>query len=379
MKKQTKFTEKENGITLIALVITIIVLLILAGVALATLTGDSGILSNAEKAKEDTLKANAKEKVQIAIMEHKIGKYSEGKTLKEYLEAAGATDVTEAGTKGTMDWYNFEIKDVVVKITKETIAELTLKDVYTPEMIGEEINYTTTNTLPSDVKWIVIGQDKDGNVLATTNRPLGNATGEESFKFETEKGAENWLNYEENIKTHCKGIFSGTVQGKTVEARSITLKDVNNLTGYIEPEFDTYTFKDQETNDYANKVVNYYHPDETAENKWSRAEKEYENNAYEYSTTDTLNNLDLVLGPSSNRYTYTLASRSVFVRPSSAFFTVGFVDNGTVSSVGYYFGDADSSSFVPYAYSFSLAVRPVVTLSSDFQVVDQNGTWQLAE
>ena len=36
--------KKEKGITLIALVITIIVLLILAGVTIATLTGDNGIL-----------------------------------------------------------------------------------------------------------------------------------------------------------------------------------------------------------------------------------------------------------------------------------------------------------------------------------------------
>ena len=36
--------KKEEGITLIALVITIIILLILAGVAIATLTGENGIL-----------------------------------------------------------------------------------------------------------------------------------------------------------------------------------------------------------------------------------------------------------------------------------------------------------------------------------------------
>ena len=41
--------KRENGITLIALVITIIVLLILAGVALATLTGQGNIIGNAEK------------------------------------------------------------------------------------------------------------------------------------------------------------------------------------------------------------------------------------------------------------------------------------------------------------------------------------------
>ena len=48
MKKNTK------GITLIALVITIIVLLILAGVSIAMLTGDNGILTQAQNAKNKT-------------------------------------------------------------------------------------------------------------------------------------------------------------------------------------------------------------------------------------------------------------------------------------------------------------------------------------
>ena len=45
---------REDGITLIALVITIIVLLILAAVSIATLTGEHGILTRAQDAKEET-------------------------------------------------------------------------------------------------------------------------------------------------------------------------------------------------------------------------------------------------------------------------------------------------------------------------------------
>ena len=46
--------KSEKGITLVALVITIIVLLILAGVTIATLTGNNGILTKANEAKEST-------------------------------------------------------------------------------------------------------------------------------------------------------------------------------------------------------------------------------------------------------------------------------------------------------------------------------------
>ena len=44
--------KKETGITLIALVITVIVLLILAGVTIAALSGDNGILKRATEAKK---------------------------------------------------------------------------------------------------------------------------------------------------------------------------------------------------------------------------------------------------------------------------------------------------------------------------------------
>ncbi len=57
-----------RGITLIALIITIIVLLILAGISIATLTGENGVLTKANTAKEENEKASAKEKVQIAVM-----------------------------------------------------------------------------------------------------------------------------------------------------------------------------------------------------------------------------------------------------------------------------------------------------------------------
>ena len=62
-----KKSRKNNGITLIALVITIIVLLILAGISIAMLTGDNGILKKATTAKNTTNQTSAEEKVKIAV------------------------------------------------------------------------------------------------------------------------------------------------------------------------------------------------------------------------------------------------------------------------------------------------------------------------
>ncbi len=61
--------EKRNGITLIALVITIIVLLILAGITIATLTGENGILSKATTSKERTKQEEGREAIILAIDE----------------------------------------------------------------------------------------------------------------------------------------------------------------------------------------------------------------------------------------------------------------------------------------------------------------------
>ena len=64
--------RKNKGITLIALVITIIVLLILAGVSIAMLTGQNGILSQAQKAKTETEQAAENEAAILSDYETKI-------------------------------------------------------------------------------------------------------------------------------------------------------------------------------------------------------------------------------------------------------------------------------------------------------------------
>ena len=57
--------KQKKGITLIALVITIIVLLILTAVSIATLTGDNGILTKAQTAKTETEKASEEEQIKL--------------------------------------------------------------------------------------------------------------------------------------------------------------------------------------------------------------------------------------------------------------------------------------------------------------------------
>lgn len=60
---------KNKGITLIALVVTIVVLLILAGITIGTLTSDNGVIKEAVTAKEKAEKAEVEEQIEIAILE----------------------------------------------------------------------------------------------------------------------------------------------------------------------------------------------------------------------------------------------------------------------------------------------------------------------
>ena len=89
----------NKGITLIALVITIIVLLILAGVSIAMLTGQNGILTQANSSKSTTAKAEAVEKINLALNAMKSEIYSQQVTNSSYAPATNATTADAAMIK----------------------------------------------------------------------------------------------------------------------------------------------------------------------------------------------------------------------------------------------------------------------------------------
>ena len=102
--------KSQKGITLIALVITIIVLLILAGVTIALLTGENGILKKATGAVSDTEKATAEEAIKMEVYNNiaandgtfKLATFTEITTNSDYNYAVGEAtsnkkDVTVTG------------------------------------------------------------------------------------------------------------------------------------------------------------------------------------------------------------------------------------------------------------------------------------------
>ena len=164
MKENKKIMQqKEKGITLIALVITIIVLLILAGVSIAMLTGENGILSQAQRAKKETENAQGEEQNILTGYENYINSatnqvldddlpgnedlkifitqwsVADGETIVLPIYEKQETD-EERGEKETYFNYNF-----TVDYGDGTVAEITSYD-------DEDRNHTYSTAGTYDVK-----------------------------------------------------------------------------------------------------------------------------------------------------------------------------------------------------------------------------------
>ena len=113
--------NNQRGITLIALVITIIILLILAGVSIALLTGDNGIITQAQKAKEKTEEAKVREEQQLESLLNRITSevpseegFNRNKNVNSPKVTTGMIPIKYNGTdwvvcsKEDPEWYNYD-------------------------------------------------------------------------------------------------------------------------------------------------------------------------------------------------------------------------------------------------------------------------------
>ena len=109
-EKTKKILKSKKGITLIALVVTIVVLLILAGVSISMLGGENGIITQAIEAKEETTIGEEKENVQLAATAAKTktnwGEITEENLAEELTKNIGTRDedytLTKDGDKFTL-------------------------------------------------------------------------------------------------------------------------------------------------------------------------------------------------------------------------------------------------------------------------------------
>ena len=253
--------KTSNGITLIALVITIIVLLILAGVTIATLTGDNGILKKAGDAKTQTEQAKEDENLKIAI----AGSYgTDGKLdlkdLKDNLKNQGILinsnefplEVTVNGEKKKID----ENGNVTVKLesvadskTKGTVFNdvTTLEDTYgnqvkipkgfkiandsatdvTGGIVIEDATYT--KTIGSQFVWIPVGTGE--NAIKKANKETVDiALG----RYEFTKNSDGTIitseysgsNTEDTTANHKSDYKNGIANN--IEAFETSVKEINH-------------------------------------------------------------------------------------------------------------------------------------------------------
>ena len=204
----------KNGITLIALVITIIVLLILAGVTIATLTGDNGILTKAQNAKEKNAQKTVEEQINLAVQASRI---NEGLVInKEILEQ----ELTNNG----------------IEITKSENDELpwTVKKdgyVYTISENGEIKEKEGIAITTGDIE-ILKGSTKGKKVSAQI---LSGETG--TIKWEhtgnitlsATEGNEITVNVNSNANAGDTATITARIDGKTYQD-SINVKIVTQVT-----------------------------------------------------------------------------------------------------------------------------------------------------
>ena len=185
----TKNKRKESGITLIALVVTIVVLLILAGVSISMLTGENGIITQAIEAQEKTDIADEKERVQLAAV-----------------AAAG--------------------KDGWGEITEDNLAEELTKNIgkrnedYTLTKEGE--NFLVTY-IDSNRSYLV---DENGNVTYTgesENPGEGDGDGE-TIPDRSELKVGDYIDYvpDKNTTGYFTNKLTSTITGSTSNTSTIT-------------------------------------------------------------------------------------------------------------------------------------------------------------
>ena len=368
--------ERNKGITLIALIITIILLLILSAVSV-----DLVINGNIFIKSEKTVKrANEKTDQQQAIENELFGELNSTKPK---------------GIKSKEIIHNFQYTDNSLAELKCECEECKKANstgrIY---KIGQQIKLTDSETLLTDTsaatgtEWVVFGREdsnKDGKyetLLITTLAP--------STERLSLRGADAYNTGKEQIEAKVKEIYGNDV-------RAMTIDDVNKTLGYTPAGgmyYDTngnltttgnFTTKLKDLGDVWTNIVNYNtnnlggvfytpaHPEGISDNGAELGE--YLLDGYWYAVNSSVGGTgvptvsentsnvakNLVFGTSGNKYSYWLASRGrgAFAYDYFAYFGPGNVDGGRARSDGGLF-----SSFGD-AYGFELSARALVSLKSE--------------
>ena len=261
--------NKNNGITLIALVITIIVLLILAGVAIAMLSGENGILKKAAEAKTKTDEAQTNEAGDLQELEYVIKKNTGERCWQYKKDSKGRKTIITDGTVelpiGTYVNYGptkDENGNEIEKTITSNVGSPTDTGYYKASEKALKEGNGADNQIFSNKSttngWRVLGVDeKTGELLIISADPV-KTTGNANFTLRGIAG----YNYGESELDKVCSVF-GSGYGAT-GARSVDVDDINKITGYnpnnvgkYDPEQSTIgtKFRKGESHEYGNKTT----------------------------------------------------------------------------------------------------------------------------
>ena len=364
-----KFIKKTKGITLIALVVTIVVLLILAGVSINMVLGENGIVTKAKDARDKTEQAKQND---LASMDQFI------KDMDDILNDNGTPggDDTPTETKTLVEAFNAG----ELKIGDYVEYKPTARQTYT-SATNENGWADQTYTVDTTTTWRVLGLSDDGSqVLLTSGSPIKKNMDTSSTNdwdkdpYLYMKGAYSYVNCETMLNNIC-AIYS-TELGT---ARSMTIEDINKACGVKVENNTVYLESDtSKTNidqaEVLGQTYNYTASDYTPESyidgkKNATAGETVTATGYNYDIKSmtgtkigntTLGSLLFDKTTSDGNYAkaYWLASPGVHVYSSFANFGPGGV--GDFAGTGGNFFRSDG-----YWYADRGAVRPVVSLKSD--------------
>ena len=214
---------QEKGITLVALVITIVIIVILATITINMAFGDNGLIKQAELARDLASNSTIYEEESMAnltaYMNEMMGE--EVSTAKTLVQAFKDGEI-EAG-----DYVNYkpsEVKSVTVGTDKTGYTNSRSMSDGTDQTFTTDMNTT----------WQVLGLSEDGqNLLLTSGSPI-KKDGKDPYLVL--QGAESYL-YCVDTLNEIAGIYNNTTLAD--ETRSITIKDIENVLGGVTVTYPT--------------------------------------------------------------------------------------------------------------------------------------------
>ena len=231
MKKlNLKLRDNSKAITLIALIITIVVLLIIAGVSIAMLTGDNGIITQANKAKEENEKAKKIEMIELYISEINIEMAKNSTFIEEGVTEIKDIPIKIEGIQPNIGWiyvennvvtkYEFYYNDFyILNVNGESkIENFLFSDLVNVKDFGAIGDGITDDTLA--IKEATKYVNEKGGILYF---PLG------VYYVDVSNSGENVMSLESNKKI-IVDFFCSTILLKENPYVSYNVINVNNCT-----------------------------------------------------------------------------------------------------------------------------------------------------